>query len=258
MNATGTSTRPTRLAMILASFAGRIAAISGSRPRMSVSVWCRVWLQRQVVGSRMIMKDAIWYRPWASQRVRNAVPWPDSCQRESEVEPYRIPYASTNGRTHQDPQSAITPAASPSSRPNQIAVSRRAGPSLRRISCFIRGRGIALRNQFPPASPASTAAWFSGPARLYRASRSLPIFRPPPALRRPRADGPGVQPRGPGTLSVIVVRGRRAVKGATARPAALGGQLRRETPPQQQGEARGHGHAPERVGQPVGPQVGPG
>src|SRR6185437_11630317 len=82
MNATGTSTRPTRLAMILASRAGRIAAISGSRPRMSVSVWCRVWLHRQVVGSRMIMKDAIWYRAWASQRVRNAVPWPDSCQRE--------------------------------------------------------------------------------------------------------------------------------------------------------------------------------
>ena len=37
---------------------GRIAAISGSRPTMIVSVWWRVWLQRQIVGSRMIMKQA--------------------------------------------------------------------------------------------------------------------------------------------------------------------------------------------------------
>ena len=64
-----------------------MAAISGSRPTISVSVWCRVWLHRQTVGSRMIMNDASWYRPSSSQRVLNAVPWPDSCQRESEVEP---------------------------------------------------------------------------------------------------------------------------------------------------------------------------
>ena len=38
---------------------GRIAAISGSRPTMIVSVWWRAWLQRQIVGSRMIMKQAI-------------------------------------------------------------------------------------------------------------------------------------------------------------------------------------------------------
>ena len=40
-----------------------------------------------LVGSRMIMKEASWYRPWSSQRVLNAVPWPDSCQRESDDEP---------------------------------------------------------------------------------------------------------------------------------------------------------------------------
>ena len=34
--------------------------ISGSRPTMIVSVWWRVWLQRQISGSRMIMKQAIW------------------------------------------------------------------------------------------------------------------------------------------------------------------------------------------------------
>ena len=38
---------------------GRMMAISGSRPTMIVSVWCRVWLQRQTVGSRMIMKQAM-------------------------------------------------------------------------------------------------------------------------------------------------------------------------------------------------------
>src|SRR5581483_6349484 len=42
----------------------------------------------------------------------------------------------------------------------------------------IRLRGTALRNHAPPASPASTAAWFSGPVRLYRSSRSLPTGGP--------------------------------------------------------------------------------
>ena len=37
-----------------------MTAISGSRPTMMVSVWCRAWLQRQTVGLRMIMKQAIW------------------------------------------------------------------------------------------------------------------------------------------------------------------------------------------------------
>ncbi len=37
-----------------------MTAISGSRPTMIVSVWWRVWLQRQVTGLRMIMKQAIW------------------------------------------------------------------------------------------------------------------------------------------------------------------------------------------------------
>ena len=39
---------------------GRMTAISGSRPTMIVSVWWRVWLQRQIVGSRITMKQAIW------------------------------------------------------------------------------------------------------------------------------------------------------------------------------------------------------
>ena len=39
---------------------GRGTAISGSRPTMIVSVWWRVWLQRQGVGSRSTMKQAIW------------------------------------------------------------------------------------------------------------------------------------------------------------------------------------------------------
>ena len=38
-------------------------------------------------------------------------------------------------------------------------------------------RGTALRNHAPPASPAFTAAWFSGPVRLYRASSSRPASR---------------------------------------------------------------------------------
>ena len=80
-----------RLASSLASRAGRMTAISGSRPTTRVSVWCRVWLHRQVVGSRMIMKEASWYRLSSIQRVLNAVPCPDSCQRESEVEPYSRP-----------------------------------------------------------------------------------------------------------------------------------------------------------------------
>jgi hypothetical protein len=66
---------------------GRIAAISGSRPTISVSVWWRAWLHRQVVGSRMIRKEASCYRPWSSQRVLNAVLCPVSCQRESDDEP---------------------------------------------------------------------------------------------------------------------------------------------------------------------------
>ncbi len=39
---------------------GRGTAISGSRPTMIVSVWWRVWLQRQGVGSRSTMNEAIW------------------------------------------------------------------------------------------------------------------------------------------------------------------------------------------------------
>ena len=46
-------------AMILRIITGRMTAISGSRPTMMVSVWWRVWLQRQTVGSRMIMKQAM-------------------------------------------------------------------------------------------------------------------------------------------------------------------------------------------------------
>src|SRR5258708_14232942 len=65
--------------------------------------------------------------------------------------------------------------AKPRISPNQIAVSRTAGKSERRISSFIRLRGIALRNQAPPARPSSTAASFSGLVRLYRASRCLLI-----------------------------------------------------------------------------------
>ena len=84
-NAIGTSTSPTRLASSLASRAGRMTWISGSRPTSSVSVWCRVWLHRHTVGSRMIMNDASWYSPSSSQRVLNAVPCPHSCHRESDV-----------------------------------------------------------------------------------------------------------------------------------------------------------------------------
>ena len=39
--------------------AGRCTAISGSRPTMIVSLWWRVWLQRQGVDSRSTMKEAI-------------------------------------------------------------------------------------------------------------------------------------------------------------------------------------------------------
>ena len=43
-------------------------------------------LQRQTVDSRITMNEATSYRALLSQSVRNAVPWPLSCQRESEVE----------------------------------------------------------------------------------------------------------------------------------------------------------------------------
>ena len=53
-----TSKMPKKLAMRWPAAGGRMAMISGSRPTMIVSVWWRVWLQRQTVGSRMIMKQA--------------------------------------------------------------------------------------------------------------------------------------------------------------------------------------------------------
>ena len=40
-------------------FGGRGTAISGSRPTMIVSLWWRVWLQRQGVDSRITMNEAI-------------------------------------------------------------------------------------------------------------------------------------------------------------------------------------------------------
>src|SRR5215469_13895539 len=67
-------------------FGGRGTAISGSRPTISVSLWWRVWVQRQTVDSRITIKEAISYKTLLSQSVLKAVPWPDSCQRESEVE----------------------------------------------------------------------------------------------------------------------------------------------------------------------------
>ena len=65
---------------------GRGAGISGSRPTMMVSLWWRLWLHRQTVDSRITMNEAISYRTLFIQSVLNAVPWPLSCQRESEVE----------------------------------------------------------------------------------------------------------------------------------------------------------------------------
>ena len=38
---------------------GRGAPISASRPTMIVSLWCRVWLQRQTTDSRQTMNDTI-------------------------------------------------------------------------------------------------------------------------------------------------------------------------------------------------------
>ena len=52
---------------------------------MMVSEWCRVWLQRQTTDSRMTMKEASSYRALFIQSVLKAVPWPASCQRESEA-----------------------------------------------------------------------------------------------------------------------------------------------------------------------------
>ena len=51
---------PKNIRITLRITVGRITATSGSRPTMMVSVWWRVWLQRQTVGSRMIMKQATW------------------------------------------------------------------------------------------------------------------------------------------------------------------------------------------------------
>ena len=65
---------------------GRTRAISGSRPTMIVSLWCRAWLQRQTTDSRNTMNEAISYMALFIQSVLKAVPWLDSCQRESDVE----------------------------------------------------------------------------------------------------------------------------------------------------------------------------
>ncbi len=70
---------------------GRGAAISGSRPTMMVSLWWRVWLQRQTMLSRITMNEAISYSALFIQSVLKAVPWPASCQRASEVEAYSTP-----------------------------------------------------------------------------------------------------------------------------------------------------------------------
>ena len=51
-------------------------------------------------------------------------------------------------------------------RPNQTAVSRIAGWSLRAISSFIRLRGIWAAYHFAPASPLSTACLAFSPRRL--------------------------------------------------------------------------------------------
>ena len=53
---------------------------------MIVSLWWRAWLQRQTTASRITMNEAISYSALFIQSVLNAVPWLDSCQRESEVE----------------------------------------------------------------------------------------------------------------------------------------------------------------------------
>ncbi len=75
-----------KLRTIALRLGGRGTAISGSRPTMIVSLWWRVWLQRHTVDSRMTMNEAISYSALFIQSVLKAVPWPDSCQRESEVE----------------------------------------------------------------------------------------------------------------------------------------------------------------------------
>ena len=63
---------------------GRGKAISASRPTMIVSLWWRAWLQRQTTASRITMNEAISYSALFIQSVLNAVPWLDSCQRESD------------------------------------------------------------------------------------------------------------------------------------------------------------------------------
>ena len=71
---TGPSTIPNRLRVTLAKRAGRMTSISGSRPTIRVSEWCRECFQRHVVGFRMVQKHAIWYTDSSIHRVRKAVP----------------------------------------------------------------------------------------------------------------------------------------------------------------------------------------
>ena len=78
---------PKNVSTNLRKLGGRGTAISGSLPTMIVSLWWRLWLQRQTVDSRITMNEAISYSAMFIQSLLKAVPWFDSCQRESDVEP---------------------------------------------------------------------------------------------------------------------------------------------------------------------------
>ena len=87
----------------------------------------------------------------------HAVPWPNSCQRESDTDPYRVPYAKNAGIIHQVPHERYASQPLTPSSASQMMVSRTAGPLRRFISAFMVSRGTSHRYQSADTNPASLA-----------------------------------------------------------------------------------------------------
>ena len=150
LNATGTSKSPKKLPSRRASRAGRMAWISGSRPsdqRVGVVAGVAPTRRRRVTHDHEagdlvdgLVEPARHERGAVARPRASASPTPS---RRARRRPRK------NGTAHQLPHSAMPAPAHTTIRPTQIAVSRTAGMSERRISSFIRLRGIGDRYHAP-------------------------------------------------------------------------------------------------------------
>ena len=139
-----TSSMPKKLKTSRNRSGGRITAISGSRPTMTVSVWWRVWLQRQVdriahdheAGD--LIDDVV--HPARLERRAVAAFMPAAVRRRA------IEHAVGQEERHAPPRAPErnTKSGRGTMLPSHIAVSRMAGPSERFISSFICLRGISV------------------------------------------------------------------------------------------------------------------